>query len=53
MDSEKFRKEIENLKHQQEQMEKERKALADEYINIKTNYMALVDERDAEVSRQR
>ena len=39
-----------NAKERLQEMEKERKDLADEYVVLKTNYLALVREHEKEVS---
>lgn len=40
-----------NSKERLQEMEKDRKDLADEYVVLKTNYLALVREHEKEVSK--
>lgn len=46
----KLHKETVGMREQLSKLELSRKELADEYVQLKTSYMSLADERDAEVS---
>lgn len=49
-DRDKHHKSARNAREKLQEMEKERKDLADEYVVLKTNYLALVREHEKEVS---
>lgn len=49
MERENLARETSNLRYQLSQLESDRKSLADEYISLKTSFMAMADDIDREV----